>query len=592
MTRRTGVSAWRGRTLYGATVVACVGAALVTATPTAQSASDPQCPAAYPVSSLARHDAVHGLTVSEGTTPDPFTGEVIGVLNDGIAPGIDMIMVDLTSTAIDDAGGIWAGMSGSPVYASDGRLIGAVAYGLAFGSSPVAGVTPAADMQALLDAQPLSAAAARTARQATDARSVKIPRSTAHRLVAGGELTSAQAAGGFTRLPIPLGISGLSAQRSLNQVKKFMKVKDVRLFRAGAASPSASPAMVAGGNLAASISYGDFTEAGIGTATAVCGNEVLAFGHPMLWSGSSTMTMHGADALYIQKDLISPFKVANLTAPLGAIDQDRLVGLHGLTGAPPETATISAHVASTAGGARDGTTEVSVPAELPFVSAFHLLNDEDVVLDSLGDGSARVRWTVEGLRSDGTPFEYSRVNDFASPYDITFETIFESYAQLTRLLNNKFDHVTITGVSYRSLVDPEYHAYHLGKVERRVGGSWVKMSRRNTTVARGSTMHLRVTLDRVGRLGQLVVPVNVDVPKGRGRGFGYLQLSGGGSTYGSGGGAGSFDELLSQLSNATHNNSIVAQLRISQRGPDYKAAQTRPTDDVVTGQFFASLQVR
>jgi hypothetical protein len=36
-------------------------------------------------------------------------------------------------------------MSGSPVYAADGRLIGAVAYGLA-GASTIAGITPAADM--------------------------------------------------------------------------------------------------------------------------------------------------------------------------------------------------------------------------------------------------------------------------------------------------------------------------------------------------------------------------------------------------------------------------------------------------------------
>ncbi len=183
-------------------------------------------------------------------------------------------------------------------------------------------------------------------------------------------------------------------------------------------------------------------------------------------------------------------------------------------------------------------------------------------------------------------------NEFASPYDITFETIFESYSQLTRLLNNSFDHVTITGVSYRSLIGPDYHAYHLGKVERRVGGSWVKMSRRNTTVSRGSTMHLRVTLNRVDSPGQVVVPVNVDVPKGRGRGFGYLQLSGGASTYGGGGKATSFDSLLDQLANATHNNSVVAQLRINQPGPNYKATQARSTDQVVTGQFFASIQVR
>src|SRR4051794_16272220 len=107
----------------------------------AQSAVSVECPEVYPVGSLHRDQAVTGLTVSHGTKPDGFTGKVIGVLNDGIMPGLDMIMVRLTSPEIDRVG-IWAGMSGSPVYANDGRLIGAVSYGLALGSSPVAGVTP------------------------------------------------------------------------------------------------------------------------------------------------------------------------------------------------------------------------------------------------------------------------------------------------------------------------------------------------------------------------------------------------------------------------------------------------------------------
>ena len=113
-------------------------AALVTGTATtaaigssAQAAPAADCKAPYPVASLAGGQPVTGKTVSSGVTPAPFTGEVIGVLDDGIAPGLDMVIVDLDSPAISAAGGIWQGMSGSPVYAGDGRLIGAVAYGLA-----------------------------------------------------------------------------------------------------------------------------------------------------------------------------------------------------------------------------------------------------------------------------------------------------------------------------------------------------------------------------------------------------------------------------------------------------------------------------
>ena len=61
-----------------------------------------------------------------------------------------MVMMRLSSPEIDRVGGIWQGMSGSPVYAEDGRLIGAVAYGMSWGPSPVAGVTPFADMDTYL----------------------------------------------------------------------------------------------------------------------------------------------------------------------------------------------------------------------------------------------------------------------------------------------------------------------------------------------------------------------------------------------------------------------------------------------------------
>ena len=100
------------------------------------------CTAPYPISDVTAGQAVHGLTVTQGTTPSPFTGDGLGVLKDGIIPGIDLVMVRLDSTEIQRVGGIWQGMSGSPVYAADGRLIGAVAYGFAAGPSPVAGVTP------------------------------------------------------------------------------------------------------------------------------------------------------------------------------------------------------------------------------------------------------------------------------------------------------------------------------------------------------------------------------------------------------------------------------------------------------------------
>ena len=97
----------------------------------------PARPDAFPVADLAKGQPVDGLTVSSGNVPDVFAGEVLGVVDDGIAPDLDMIMVRPPPPRRSTA---WAGSgracSGSPGVRRDGRLIGAVAYGLAFGPSP------------------------------------------------------------------------------------------------------------------------------------------------------------------------------------------------------------------------------------------------------------------------------------------------------------------------------------------------------------------------------------------------------------------------------------------------------------------------
>src|SRR3954454_5734387 len=115
MTIRHAVLGSRGRLLAGLATAALLGTGVVQTAPTALSAPDPACPDAYPVTDLTANQLVHGLTVTQGTDPTDFDGKVIGVIHDGIAPGIDMIMAELHSIQIDKTG-IWQGMSGSPVY--------------------------------------------------------------------------------------------------------------------------------------------------------------------------------------------------------------------------------------------------------------------------------------------------------------------------------------------------------------------------------------------------------------------------------------------------------------------------------------------
>ena len=569
-------------------------AAAVTATitaPPAQSAppSEPvACPDAVPdadLTGLIGQD-VTGFTVSSGNTPEEITGKVDGVLANGIAPGIPLIIIDFSGSPAIDKAGIWAGMSGSPVYADDGRLIGAVSYSLTWATSPVAGVTPAADMQALLGGG--AAAAAKS-----PARQVTLPQRMQQRLVSDGLATQTEATT-MSQLPLPLAVSGSrsisrmsAAEKNRMRGPRLLNRPDVLLYKSGSA-PAVSPGsdeISAGSNLTASVSYGDITFAGIGTTTMVCDGQAVGFGHPMLWTGDSTMTMNGADAITVLKDDIGgSYKLANVTGPVGAITGDHLVGISGPVGADdiPASTLVESNVTDVSTlKQRTGDTYVSVPDYLAEVALFAEVDNQDVVFDRIGKGSALVHFTVEGT-ADGEPFTLVRTNRFASSYDISFDTIWEMYEDIYRLLHNRFADVTIGAVHITTQIDPTYRAYKVGKVERKVGTGYVTLSRRSIVHARpGSTLTLRVTLNS-DALGTKVETVKVKVPYAPIGAFGELSV---GRLRLSGSSANSFDDLVSNLSNAPRNDELSAALRlfIKKRSTGLTSSASTPAGDVISG---------
>ena len=57
---------------------------------------------------------------------------------------------------------------------------------------------------------------------------------------------------------------------------------------------------------------------------------MVAFGHPMNFDGPTSLSVHNADAIVIQDDLIAPFKLANIGGLVGTLDQDRMTGIRGV----------------------------------------------------------------------------------------------------------------------------------------------------------------------------------------------------------------------------------------------------------------------
>jgi hypothetical protein len=498
-----------------ATAVAAVaGIAPHTAAPA--SADPGTCVSAFPTDNLVADQGVTGLTVTRGTEPESFGGTYLDTLEDGIAPGVDMIIANLDSDAIR-ANGIWQGMSGSPVYdPATGDLIGAVSYGLSNGPSTIAGITPAAEMLGMLPTDPPPPA------------TVPAPPALRSALVASGA-TKAQAAGGLHRLPTPTAVSGLTQHR-FDQLSGWFGDGTSATRASGTTSATAAAIPIApGGNLAASLSYGTVTAAALGTATAVCGDHVVGFGHPLAFAGDSTYSLHGADAVTIQPDVAFPgYKLANLGAPIGTVTEDRLTGIHGLTGALPAVNDVIAS-ATYRGRSAEGTSHVSVPDWFNDISLSTMVSINDRALDHLGKGGALSTWTIQGLRRSGTPFTITSGDRYADSYDISVAPLMDLAYQLYALTENETEKVTITSVTTSSSFTDDATSWRIGKTYWKTGGEWRRITVRRPVVIRaGSDRTIRVELVSRERASRFV-SVKASAPRKAAGKMGELIISGGAS---------------------------------------------------------------
>src|ERR1044071_6563748 len=90
-------------------------------------------------------------TVFSGSAPEEFGIEIIGVLPGFTGPRQSTIIAKLSGKNVDRTG-VFAGMSGSPVFI-DGRLVGAVAYSFPFAKEPICGITPIEQMIDIFDSR-------------------------------------------------------------------------------------------------------------------------------------------------------------------------------------------------------------------------------------------------------------------------------------------------------------------------------------------------------------------------------------------------------------------------------------------------------
>lgn len=390
-----------------------------------------------------------GLSVFQGTRVSRFGAEVIGVM-ENIAPKRNLILVRLSGDPVDRTG-VLEGMSGSPIYI-DGRVIGAVAYSWGFSKEAIAGVTPIEEM---LEVQKRGGGIPGRSRLVPPLggpfafsavfRPALLVEHFEHYLSRGGALP--QAVGSLTPIPLPVAFTGFSAGL-LDRLAPDLTRAGLLPIQGGLAGKSSGTAepLAPGSAVAAKLVKGDVEISAIGTVTHIDGDRILAFGHPLLNLGPTSLPMSQGVVHTLLPSLSSSFKIASAARDdIGAIVQDRAVGISGSMGVSSQL--IPVRVEMSGSGPRPQRFAFDL-VEDSFLSPYILYASLNAILSSAQKdyGEATVR-LLEGS-----------VMKVAGEEDIKLENLFSGefapfYASGTvayisqLILNNEYHPSRITGIN-------------------------------------------------------------------------------------------------------------------------------------------------
>lgn len=291
-------------------------------------------------------------TVFSGTGTEEFGVEILGVLPGFPGPRQSAIIARLSGTNVEKTG-VFAGMSGSPVYI-DGRLVGAIAFSFPFSKEPIAGITPIKQMIDIFETGkvdettkprgPRLVSFAQLAatewkptlpKQAVTATSLIAPVSAGSPLVA---LMGQQ----MTPIATPVVFSGIS-QESLSLFAPQLMANGLLPVSGAGGSAAITPlgkanekTLTPGTSLSVQLVRGDYSIAASGTVTFRDGDRIYAFGHPFLSLGAADMPMTETSVVTVIANVNNSFKLSVPGQMMGSISQDRAAGVFGSLGRAPK----------------------------------------------------------------------------------------------------------------------------------------------------------------------------------------------------------------------------------------------------------------
>ncbi len=436
-------------TLLTGTLLACAGLAWAQDPPPATEVRL----RAFPLERIEPGLEGFGLTAGPGNRIERFWVRVLA-RQDGLGPGGQpLVLIAASGALIDAAGGVAAGMSGSPVYLDlDGEqaLLGAIAYVFPDSDGHLALVTPIEAM-----------------------RSQTLTRAPPWRAPTGA-----------VPVATPVLVAGLGARALALLEDTVLALAPQRLspVRAGGSGPGDSDPtpLQAGSAIALQLVRGDVDVAAIGTVTEIVGPGLLALGHPFLGTGPASWALAPASITAIVPNRRVPFKLANVGPELlGAVVADRPAGVAARLDERPELIPVTLSV-DLEGQRQTLRFEVAAAEPLwPLLVAVATLEALDRAWSRVAPGSATLAWEL-GLEG-GPPLRL--LEQVSSASDVALAAARMAGAPLALLAENAFE--TPRPTSLQLLIEVD---------ERRRDGELVEVLLEAGPLRAGGTIGLHLRL--------------------------------------------------------------------------------------------------
>lgn len=484
----------------------------------------------FPVKELQVGMKGFGKTVVSGRKIEKFDVEILGIcsnnkINESALINGKSILVKVSGDVIKKAGGIAAGMSGSPIYI-DNKLVGGISSGWLMTDHTVGLVTPIEEMLEIWnypsDSKSKSGIKTGYLQKHHLDKPVKIgskkidtiieaPYSLAKAVVPQtNEVVFSQAA-------TEIRIDDINKNRVSESIKARLNRKNVIVTDSknneDSTDMSGYFAIISpdyyepGSSIGIQLARGDINVTTLGTLTHREGERILGLAHSFLKKGNVSFLLTGAYIHHSFGSVQMPFKIGAPTEMLGTVEQDREKGISAVIGKLPTMIPVKIDINDkTLGIEKSINYQIVKDASiLSTVLDTTIMQALEGAIDREGPGTALMSISMDCSSKKGENYNFRRENLFYSKTDICQVLTNEVTSLVDMISESEFDEVLPTRILLKVEIENKRRTLTIEKVE-------VK----NSSVSSGGVLDVEVTL-KPFREPKFIRKVKLPIPQDIGK---------------------------------------------------------------------------